>query len=314
MNLRGFTVRRLFVNNRRKSNDARARSKRTAMAAMILVMLFIAVAPRASADSLTITYYTISGSDPDANHLSFGSFNNEVQNSLGPNGLPVLNTPAYGCTSNCISSVFSLPTDLNSFGEITYWDPALNPNVTQTGTGIVSLPFGVTTNFFPPNGVGSQDGSTSGYQAVVLSANLTVPAATTEFISFSIGADDLAFAYLDSQVVCDLGGVHVLSTGTCITPTQIGPGTHTLELFYADINVSQAALQFGVNTADVVVTPIVPEPSGLGLAIPGALLLFCAVRRSRKNRLPIRRSALNYQNTQTETHPSHRAPSGEVGD
>src|ERR1700737_2895807 len=84
-----------------------ARSKRTGIAVTLLVMLFMTV-PRASADSVTITYYTISGSDPDANHLSFGSFSNEVQNSLGPNGLPVLNTSTYGCTSNCIPSVFSL--------------------------------------------------------------------------------------------------------------------------------------------------------------------------------------------------------------
>ena len=292
MNLSGYTARRLFVNDRGKSNDARVRSKRTAMAVTILVMLFIAVAPWASADSMSITYYTISPLDPDVNHLSFDSFNNEVQNSLGPNGLPILNTSAYGCTSNCISSVFSLPTDLDSFGEITYWDPALNPYTTQTGTGVISMPFAVTSNFSPPNGTGSQDGPNSGYQAAVLSANLTVPAATNEFISFNIGADDLAFAFLDGQVVCDLGGVHALTTGTCITPTKIGPGTHTLRLFYTDINVSQAGLQFGVNTADVVLTPLVPEPPGLGLAIPGAVLLLCAVRRSRKNRLPICRSAL----------------------
>lgn len=239
---------------------------------------------------MTITYYTISGSDPDANNLSFGSFNNEVQNSLGPNGLPVLNTPAYGCTEDCISTAFSLPTNLDSFGEITYWDPALNPYVTETGTGVVSLPFDVSSNFFPPNGTGSQDGPTAGYQPAVLSGYLTVPANTTEFISFSIGADDLAFAYLDGQIVCDLGGVHTLSTGTCVTPTEIGPGTYSLEVFYTDINVSQAGLEFGINTSDVVVTPDapdVPEPSSLGLALPGAVLLFCAIRRSRRNPVPV---------------------------
>jgi hypothetical protein len=271
-----------------------ARPKRAAIAVIALMMLFVPVVPRASADSLNITYFTISGSDPDANNLSFGSFNNEVQNSLGPNGLPVLNTPAYGCTSNCISSLLTVPSNLDSSGEITYWDPALNPYATQTGTGILSLPINFPTNFFPPNGTGSQDGPTSGYQAAVLSANLTVPAATNEFISFSIGADDMAFAYLDAQIVCDLGGVHVLTTGTCVTPTEIGPGTHSLKVFYTDINVSKAGLQFGVNTSNVTVTPTtpdVPEPASLGIAIPAWVLLCCAVRRSRKNRLPIGRAA-----------------------
>jgi len=269
-------------------------SKRTAIVVIVLLAFAIAVVPPANADSITITYYTISGSDPDANNLSFGSFNNEVQNALGPNGLPVLNTPAYGCTKNCISSAFTLPSNLDSYGEITYWDPTLNPYVTETGVANVSLPFNVTSNFFPPNGTGSQDGPTAGYQAALLSGNLIVPANTTEYISFNIGADDLAFAYLDGQAVCDLGGVHVDSVGTCITPTEIGPGTHLLELFYADINVSQASLQFAVNTSDVVVTPDapdVPEPSSLGLAIPGLVLLFCAVRRSRGNPWPICRSA-----------------------
>ena len=45
----------------------------------------------ALADSVTIDYYTISATDPDANHLSGGVVNNEVQNLLGPDGLPVLN-------------------------------------------------------------------------------------------------------------------------------------------------------------------------------------------------------------------------------
>jgi hypothetical protein len=53
------------------------------------------------AQSLDINYYTISSSDPDADHLAGGLFTNEVQNALGSNNLPVLNIPQFGCTSDC---------------------------------------------------------------------------------------------------------------------------------------------------------------------------------------------------------------------
>jgi hypothetical protein len=241
------------------------------MGLLVLVVLLFAVLPRASAQSLGINYYTISSSDPDANNLSFGTVNNEVQNQLGPNGLPVLNTPAYGCVSGCFS-LPSGPTNLTAGGEITYWDPALNSYVTETSSGIVTLPFNVPSNFFPPNGTGSGDGGRNGYQAAELFGNLIVPANTSESISFNIGADDMAFAYLDGQVVCDLGGVHGSTAGTC-TSSTIGSGSHSLKVFFVDINQVQSGLTFGVNTSNVVVTPpsTVPEPAtitlfGLGLA------------------------------------------------
>src|SRR4029077_15033404 len=122
-------------------------------------------------------------------------------------GLPVLNTPAFGCTSDCFS-LPSGPTNLTASGEITYWSPSLNRFGTKTGTGVVSLPFNVPSNFFPPNGTGSADAGSNGYESACLSGSLIVLANTTEIASFSIGADDMAFAYLDGHVVCDLGGIH----------------------------------------------------------------------------------------------------------
>jgi fibro-slime domain-containing protein len=144
-------------------------------------------------------------------------------------------------------------------GEITYWSPALNPYVMQTGTVTVTLPFDVPSNFFPPNGTGSCDGSSpcGGYQAAVLSGNLIVSADTSETISFNIGADDMAFAYLNGQVVCDLGGMHASTAGTCTTATiTIGASAESipLEVFFVDINQTQAGLIFGVNTEGIVTT------------------------------------------------------------
>lgn len=266
-----------------EQSTTKGSARRMCIGVLALVAMLLGVQRRASAgaSTLTITYYTISSSDPDADHLSFGTVDNEVQNNLGPDGLPILNTPAFGCTSNCFS-LPSGPTNLTSGGEITYWDPALNPFVTETGTGTVTLPFSVPSNFFPPNGTGGFDGGTNGYQAAVLSGNLVVP--TTETVSFNIGADDMAFAYLNGQVVCDLGGVHGSTPGTCVSPMTLKPGTYSLDVFFVDINQSQAGLTFGVNTAGVTTSgggSPTPEPGtltllGLGLAGIG----FAALRKA----------------------------------
>lgn len=250
---------------------------------MALGLLALALAPVAlvHANALSITYYTIATADQDVNNLAGGSFNNEVQAQLGPNGLPVLNTAAYGCVSDCFTAA-PLPRDVTADGELTWWSPALNSNVTQTGTGIVNLPFSVPSNFFPPSGTGSSDAR--GFQSAVLSGILNVPSAET--VSFSIGADDAAFAYLDGTVVCNLGGVHPMTPGTCVTPFSIGTGSHTLNVFFVDLNAVQSGLTFDVTTTDITTDPTsVPEPAELGLFGSGLALigLFASVRRRRFN-------------------------------
>jgi hypothetical protein len=232
------------------------------------------VAAANAANTLTIDYYTIAEDDKDANALAFGTFDNEVQSSLGPNGLPVLNTAAFGCVSNCISGG-GLPTDLTASGEITYWSPALNngglggtSDVTFTGSDTVSLPFDVPSNFFPPNGTGADD--SHGFQAAKLFGTLDVP--TDELISFSIGADDMAFAYLDGQIVCDLGGVHGSTAGTCVSPFIILAGTHNLKVFFVDINNVQSGLFFDVTTEGV--TTEAEPPTTSGVPEPATLSLF----------------------------------------
>jgi fibro-slime domain-containing protein len=102
-----------------------------------------------------------------------------------------------------------------------------------------------------------------------------------EDISFSIGADDMAFAYLDGQLVCDLGGIHPDSPGTCTTPGEISAGDHTLEVFFTDMNQTQAALSFSVTTQGVTTTgpPGVPEPGTFTLLGSGLLSLAGLARR-----------------------------------
>jgi hypothetical protein len=259
------------------------RSLASSAVALALVLPFGAAN---AANTLTIDYFTIGSGDQDANHLGGGTVDNEVQQNLGPNGLPVLNTPAFGCTSNCFS-LTPAPSDvLSSTGEITYWSPTLNnggpggtSDVTHTGSATVTLPFNVPANFFPPNGTGSGNGGANGYQAATLTGTLDVP--SPELISFSIGADDMAFAFLDGSKVCDLGGVHASTAGTCVTPFQITAGPHSLEVFFVDINQVQAGLEFDVTTQDVTVLPSVPEPTTLALTAFGLAGLAARVRRRR---------------------------------
>jgi hypothetical protein len=266
-----------------------------------LGMMTAFVAPIAShAQSLDINYYTIASDDPDANHLAGGLYTNEVQNSLGADGLPVLNLSQFGCTSNCYpqsgapgfpsgSSSSTPNVNVNSSGEITYWSPSQNSYVTETKSTTTTLPFNVPQNFFPPNGTGSGDGGTNGYQAAELFGTITAP--TKETLSFSIGSDDMAFAYIDGQIVCSDGGVHGSSSVACTTPT-VSAGTHTFDLFFVDINQTQAGLTFSINSTGVTTGPppastpeIDPAAATSGLML---LLGGLAVLRGRR---PVFRSA-----------------------
>ncbi|HEY1931756.1 MAG TPA: PEP-CTERM sorting domain-containing protein [Acetobacteraceae bacterium] len=247
-------------------------------------LLLVPIAARADID-MTVTYYTIAESDPDMNGaVAGGVYNNEVQGMLGTDGLPVLNTTTYGCTSDCFTAT-PLPRDVTSDGEITWWSPGSNTDVTQTGTGTIALDAGdgyqyQNSNFYPPNGRGPNDNS--GFQAAVFSSVLNVP--TAESVSFSIGADDVGFLYLNGQIVCDLGGVHADSVGSCSSGV-LSPGANTLELFYADLARSGAALTFQVNTTNITGSApgaSVPEP--MSLTLLGTFLLGAGIARRRKTK------------------------------
>ena len=239
----------------------------------------------ASAGTITMsaTYNTNAEHDQDMNDLAGGTFSNEVQSSLGTDGLPILNTTTYGCMTDCFTPT-PLPQDLTASGEITWWSPSLNnggsmgaSDVTETSTGTISLPY-ENDNFFPPDGSGT-NGDSSGFQAAVFSTTLDVPT-TPESISFNVGADDVAFVYLDGSIVCDLGGVHSDSAGSCTSGT-LSVGDHSLELFYADLHTTGAALTFNVITSDITGSPT-PEPGSIALLGAG-LAILPLIRRSRRS-------------------------------
>jgi hypothetical protein len=237
----------------------------------IAICSIISSATHASATvTMNATYYTVAESgDPDfnTNPCCSSYYTNEIKGTLGPDGLPVYN------------SSYSGPTlyDVNSKGELTWWSPSQNSNVTKTGTGTITLPF-ANYSFFPPNGTGSNDGS--GFQAAIFRGVLNVP--TLESVTFSFGADDDAFLALGNTIISQEGGIHGVSAAP-VTTSVLTPGSYDLTLFYTDRHESGAGLYFSLDTAGVTISTGVPEASTWAMMLIGfAGLGFAAYRQTKK--------------------------------
>ena len=208
--------------------------------------------------TLGATYYRVAiNTDPD-----FPGNNPIVAagSSLGANGLPVGTGVA----------------DINSpTGEITWWSPALNPNIQQTGTGTISLPF--ASNMYAPNSTGVNDNlyfMTARFTGVFTLSSLST-------IQFTLGSDDDSFIYVDGLLFGQNPGIHATSVVTFTTPA-LDVGQHTLDVFYADREHTGAYLSLNLVSAGVIITPPasgVPEPASWMMMIAGFGLIGAALRR-----------------------------------
>ena len=98
--------------------------------------------------------------------------------------------------------------DVNAAGELLWWTP--QPGLVTPGTSFVyptnpTLPFNISSNFFP-NGPGGSDGGDVGFTSAILSGTFDAPAGGS--VTFTLGSDDDAWVFLNGQLVVDNGDVH----------------------------------------------------------------------------------------------------------
>jgi fibro-slime domain-containing protein len=62
------------------------------------------------------------------------------------------------------------------------------------------------------------------------------------WVMFELGSDDDGWAFLDGEMIADLGGIHGVTTTTYAAPAK--PGEHKLELFMAERHTSNAGFWF----------------------------------------------------------------------
>lgn len=240
-------------------------------ASLLLVVILLAVAfpSIAQAGALTIkltaTYWIMAEHDQDTNRDCCATVTNLVLSHLGLDGLPV-------ASNQYIANGYV--KDVNSADEITWWSPGFNSDVTYLGTGTASIPF--FSKEFPPSGTDA-----NGFLTAEFQGQFDLPSASR--ITITTTSDDDSFLYIDGNLVVDNAGVKHF--GTVSGTDVLGAGQHSMTVFYADRETSDA----GLGVSSLVVTP---EPAtlsllgigllGVGLGVKKRLLIGVEARSARE--------------------------------
>lgn len=215
----------------------------------------------------SVQYFTVTPAASPA-----GDFNtqccygpvNDVLSTLDP----TTHMPVWNGTTGALK-------DVSGSNVIEWWTPGTYNGdvVASDGTGTATNPY-ANGALFPPQGTGGSDSPS--LQTAIFSGSFNL--ATVSHVVFNLGADDDAYLYVDGSLVAGLGGVHA-NVDLPTTAVTLGAGTHAIELFYADRNVTQASLNFSLDS-----TGITPVPEPLGVALFGSALLGLGLARQARAR------------------------------
>jgi fibro-slime domain-containing protein len=161
-----------------------------------------------------------------------------------------------------------------NFAANNFWSTTLGTNVSaDLGVGPATGPNGGSLHVDNAAGVGlsfANDffagavGTTPGgndsslYRAVHWTSLFSAPGAVT----FTVGADDHAWLFIDGKLAVDNGGVKPVGVTSTSGPLALGAGNHTLDLFFADVHIFQSAINFSCDGCEDP-TSSVPEPATL---------------------------------------------------